>query len=133
VGLFDLFTGVARWSLRLGAYVALLTDVYPPFRLDQVPQSPGTNIRSAQCWGCVHDVANSLRELALRAVASRSQHRAEDLAAGRRRPGPRRCGRTISTRQCCLHGLLRSTGTIQMLSLRNEIAVISSQCWEAKR
>ncbi len=42
-GLYDLFTGVARWSLRLGAYVALLTDVCPPFRLDQGPAEPGAD------------------------------------------------------------------------------------------
>jgi hypothetical protein len=39
-GLYDLFTGVARWSLRVVAYVALLTDVYPPFRLDQGATEP---------------------------------------------------------------------------------------------
>jgi hypothetical protein len=39
-GLYDLFTGVARWSLRVVAYVALLTDVYPAFRLDQGTTEP---------------------------------------------------------------------------------------------
>ncbi|MDH2426355.1 DUF4389 domain-containing protein [Sphaerisporangium sp. TRM90804] len=34
-GLRDLLVGVARWSLRVVAYVALLTAQYPPFRLDQ--------------------------------------------------------------------------------------------------
>jgi Domain of unknown function (DUF4389) len=33
-GLYDLLVGVARWSLRVVAYVALLTPGYPPFRLD---------------------------------------------------------------------------------------------------
>ena len=39
-GLYDLFTGVARWALRAVAYLALLTDTYPPFRLDQGGSDP---------------------------------------------------------------------------------------------
>jgi hypothetical protein len=34
-GLFDLVVGINRWSYRLLVYVALMTDRYPPFRLDQ--------------------------------------------------------------------------------------------------
>lgn len=33
--LFDLIIGFNRWIYRTVAYVALMTDVYPPFRLDQ--------------------------------------------------------------------------------------------------
>jgi hypothetical protein len=39
-GLYDLLVGVARWSLRVTAYIALLTAVYPPFRLDQGDTEP---------------------------------------------------------------------------------------------
>ncbi|HEY0486857.1 MAG TPA: DUF4389 domain-containing protein [Mycobacteriales bacterium] len=34
-GLYDLALGIDRWMLRVVAYATLLTDRYPPFRLDQ--------------------------------------------------------------------------------------------------
>jgi hypothetical protein len=39
-GLYNLLTGIARWSLRVVAYLALLTRHYPPFRLDQGGDEP---------------------------------------------------------------------------------------------
>jgi hypothetical protein len=42
---FDTVMGLQRWVYRVIPYAALMTDQYPPFRLDQGPDDPAAGER----------------------------------------------------------------------------------------
>ncbi|RJO77721.1 DUF4389 domain-containing protein [Nocardia panacis] len=47
-GVFDLVIGINRWRYRVRGYASLMTDTYPPFRLDQGAREPASSPAGAE-------------------------------------------------------------------------------------
>jgi hypothetical protein len=49
--LYDFILGMDRWVFRVAIYVMLMTDRYPPFRLDQGAREPGADVTAPEAEG----------------------------------------------------------------------------------